>query len=212
MEKNDNIKNKPYHFNATSIDKDYYVSSEKKKNKITRRSTEEIIIEEIKNSNFFNNKNIVTLKSIANFTKTINNLNISNIYNKTKNSKADFFSPIFLNDPNNSNKEEVIKELPRIFNDTEEETENTNDSDYNNNTINIITIDPFLESLTKANICVNLTSFYNMASDSETFKVNIDIPKDGQYSVFILKTKDLISMAMGFEGEVIVITLCYVIY
>jgi len=205
MEKNDNNKNKPYYLNKTLSDDGYNESSKTTENDVTKRSIEEVIIEEIKESSFIGNNNIITIKPNANFTKSINNFNIANIQNKTKNYKSDIFYPMFSNEPKNSREEEVINELPRLYNDTEEENGNLYNNVYddeidNNNTI--ITVDPFFELLTEANICVNLTSLYDIASDSETFKITVGIPKDGHYSIFMLKTRGLFST--GFDGEITV--------
>jgi len=112
---------------------------------------------------------------------------------------------MFSNEPKNSREEEVINEIPRLYNDTEEENGNFYNNVYDDGidkNSTVIVIDPFFELLTKANICVNLTSLYDIASDSETFKIKIGIPKDGHYSIFMLKTRNLISM--GFDGEVII--------
>lgn len=205
IKQNDNYKNNPYSFNKTLSDDEYNESSNTTKSNVTKRSIEEIIIEEIKESNFISNNNIVTIKSIANFTKSINNLNITNIQNKTINYKSDIFYPMFSNEPKNSREEEVINEIPRLYNDTEEENGNFYNNVYDDGidkNSTVIVIDPFFELLTKANICVNLTSLYDIASDSETFKIKIGIPKDGHYSIFMLKTRNLISM--GFDGEITV--------
>lgn len=184
-------------------DDDQSSNSNKNNNKTYKKRTiEEMIIDNIKEIENINYDDITEIKPISNFTNSFNPLNSNENIVKTK--IQDFLIPLFSNEPyddlntlNFDEEDDLIENDSRSLNETESKNDDDNSSDIN---YNYIIVDRFLDLLQESNICANLTDLYSLASDLESYIFRMEIPKDGQYTMFMLKTKGLISM--GFDGEV----------
>jgi len=213
MKENDNSSNNPYYKNITSInDNKNNTSSTKNENNLKRRMIEDIIIEDIKDSEIYEYGPIVTYRTIKNNTGSLKFFYQNDTLEITKMKIDELLTGIyFLPENNYKTDDDIISDSNIVNTITHRNDDETNDdikNDNNNNSTNnsgdnYIIVDKFYELLIKANICSNLTSFNNLATDSENYRFHTEIPKEGKYSVFMLKTRSLI--LMGFDGEVLII-------
>eukprot|EP00833_Pecoramyces_ruminatium_P000744 jgi/Orpsp1_1/1174776/evm.model.c7180000051383.1 len=206
MKENDNSNNNPYYKNITDYNNN--TVTDETDNNIKKRMIEEIIIEDIKDSEYFSDNRIVSVKKIDNITESLKIFDKNNTSEKTKLKIGELLTGIyFLPENNYENKIELedINDSDIITNFHRNDNENNDYNNDNNNSTdsnenNYIIIDRFYDLLTEANICVNLTDFYSMSSDLENYRFHTEIPNEGHYSVFMLKTRSLV--LMGFDGEI----------
>ncbi|ORX71731.1 hypothetical protein BCR32DRAFT_250074 [Anaeromyces robustus] len=220
LRENDNDKNYPYYVNST-----YYGESNNNTETINTnnkaRSIDNTIIGEIINSGFLNNENIISIKTLMNTTESVQIINKNSTYGKTTVKVGDFVNnfQIFQFEQYNGDPKiydidkNTINDIQRSLDDQYYYSENTyeldddniinNSTESNNDDNDVYIVDRFLDLLIESNIYVNLTSFYDLAVDSESYKFQMKIPKDGHYTIFMLKTKSLVSM--GFDGDITVL-------
>ncbi|ORX50362.1 hypothetical protein BCR36DRAFT_327085 [Piromyces finnis] len=191
MRENDNSNNYPYYKNGTISDN---IINDK-------RSFGKVMIEKVKETESVNNNSMITVKSITNLTRSFNFLHT--IENMIEKKAEEYKTPIIPDEPlhdniTTNNDDYYIDDIPIDLDDNENQA---TDEKYLNNG-NYTVIDPFLDLLHESEIYVNLTDFYSLAINSESYEFKMKIQKDGQYTLFMLKTKGLTSL--GFDGEITV--------
>ncbi|ORY78796.1 hypothetical protein LY90DRAFT_664957 [Neocallimastix californiae] len=214
MRENDNNNNNPYYKNITSSDnyKNNTSINESDDNNLKRRMIEEIIIENIKDSEYITNDPIINYKAIKNITSSFKLFNKNNTFENTKMKVSELLTGIYFLPENQYDMEEnyniiyednIVNDEQRIndeiYNYDNDSNTSNNSTDYKDND-NYIIVDRFYELLMEANICSNITTLYDLATDLENYRFHTVVPNDNQYSVFMLKTRSLI--LMGFDGEI----------
>ncbi|OUM68858.1 hypothetical protein PIROE2DRAFT_3389 [Piromyces sp. E2] len=182
MKENDKDNNNPYYKNITDNDNSNYNNNKKNE----KRTIEEIIYENIIETKSINYNDLISIKSFSNYTKSFNSLNDTGSVIKTK--IEEYFIPVFPNESHNDFKslnfgkdDNLIEDIPRSLARTENES--TDGSSSENNNKNYTIEDRFLDLLQESKIHVNLTDFYSLAVDLESYVFRMEIPKEDNYII-----------------------------